>query len=124
MARALAGVGYDKSTQNSPMPPSIIDKIRITSQRSIEDGWERLGKPGLGIWQDIVRREHAVMENWVDPAIHALVARAIALRDGHEQEHGEVNAVKTYLSEDDEELFAPSHTYNTEVVASMEPAQA
>jgi hypothetical protein len=122
MLRALAGVGYDESTQISPMPPSVLDKIRLTSQKSIGDGWERLGKPGLGIWQEVSRREHALMENWVDPAIHALVVRAIALRDGHELEHGEVNAVKTYLSEDDDEIFAPSHTYNDQVTASIESA--
>lgn len=80
-------------------------------------GWERLGKPGLGIWQDVVRREHALEDNWFYPAIHALQHEAALVIRAVEDELGNTANEETMTNdEDDEELLAPSHTYHRKVV--------
>ncbi len=81
-------------------------------------GWERLGKPGLGIWQDVVRREEAMKDNWVVLAVHALKQRADEIKSVREEEHLDVAQVEKHLMEDDDEIFAPSHTYHEQVVSA------
>jgi hypothetical protein len=74
-------------------------------------GWERLGKPGLGIWNGVVRREHALEDNWIYPAMHALQHEAALIMRAMEDENDESKQMGTYGYEDDEDLLAPAHSY-------------
>lgn len=115
LLRALTGAGYQEQipiAQNQ----SILRKIRIRSREGIEMGWERLGRPGLGIWHEVVdevvKREQSLKGNWVHPALDAWKHRAEEFGKFHVEEHADVEMVEQHLMDEDEELFAASHTYH------------
>ena len=81
----------------------------------MEMGWERLGRPGLGIWHEVVdevaKREQSLKDNWVHPALEVWKHRAEELGQFHVKEHADVEIIEQHLLAEDEELFAASHTY-------------
>jgi len=112
LLRALSGAGYDESNYVAQINPSVLHKLRLRSQEGIEMGWERLGKPGLGIWNGVVRKEHALEDNWIYPAMHALQHEAALIMRAMEDENDESEQMGAYGGyEDDEDLLAPAHTY-------------
>lgn len=118
LARALFGIGYDaENVHIASSNPSVLRRIRLRSQEGIEMGWERLGKPGLSIWQDVIHREEALKDNWMVMAVHALKHRAEEIKSAREEEHLDAAEVEKHLMEDDDEIFAPSHTYHQQVVS-------
>lgn len=109
--RALAGAGYDPlAEQEASQSMSRLQYWKNLSQERIGNmGWEYLGKPGMGFWEQIKHREEDWQNKWISPAIDAVKHQALAFGGVHE--HIDAEFVDHHLTEDDHELFAPAHTY-------------